>query len=118
MAKQKAENPFGGVNTSPPPSQGEGTSGPNSTFNAAIALVKAQVGQQQETSGEAVQQSANVKAEGEPQPIRVNRGYKLREDLIKECKRIAIDDDKHLYDVMEEALTEYIERRRSQVTTS
>lgn len=56
--------------------------------------------------------------EDEPQVIRVNRGYKLREDLIKECKRIAIDDDKHLYDVMEEALVEYIKKRRSQVSTS
>jgi hypothetical protein len=43
---------------------------------------------------------------------RVNRGYKLREDLIKDCKRIAIDEDKMLYEVMEEAIEQYIERKK------
>lgn len=45
------------------------------------------------------------------EPIRVNRGYKLREDLIKACKRIALDEDRHLYEVMEEALTTYLAGR-------
>ncbi len=40
---------------------------------------------------------------------RVNRGYKLREDLIKECKRLALEQDKMLYEVMEEALIAYLE---------
>jgi undecaprenyl pyrophosphate synthase len=44
-------------------------------------------------------------------PKRVNRGYKLREDLIKACKRIALDQDRTLYDVMEEALQQYIQSR-------
>ncbi len=44
------------------------------------------------------------------EPVRVNRGYKLREDLIKACKRIALEEDRHLYDVMEEALEAYLER--------
>ncbi len=42
--------------------------------------------------------------------VRVNRGYKLREDLIKACKRIALEEDRHLYGVMEEALEAYLER--------
>ncbi len=45
------------------------------------------------------------------EPKRINRGYKLREDLIKACKRIALDEDRHLYEVMETALEEYISRR-------
>jgi hypothetical protein len=40
---------------------------------------------------------------------RVNRGYKLREDLIKACKLRALEQDKMLYEVMEEALTAYLE---------
>ncbi len=44
------------------------------------------------------------------EPVRVNRGYKLREDLIKACKRIALEEDRHLYAVMEEALASYLER--------
>lgn len=41
---------------------------------------------------------------------RINRGYALREDLIKGCKRIALEDDRNLYEVMEEALEQYIVR--------
>lgn len=44
-------------------------------------------------------------------PTRVNRGYKLREDLIKACKRIALEEDRHLYAVMEEALAAYLAGR-------
>jgi len=105
MAKQKAENPFAGVSTTS--SSENAASGPNSTFNAAIDMVRSQVG------GQDVQPLPATPGK-EPQVVRVNRGYKLREDLIKECKRIAIDDEKHLYDVMEEALAAYIEKRRGQ----
>lgn len=45
------------------------------------------------------------------EPVRVNRGYKLREDLIKACKREALEEDRHLYEVMEEALEAYLARR-------
>ena len=45
--------------------------------------------------------------------LRVNRGYKLREDLIKACKRMALEEDRHLYEVMEEALEVYLARRAS-----
>jgi hypothetical protein len=44
---------------------------------------------------------------------RVNRGYKLREDLIKDLRRIALDEDKALYEVMELALEEYVTRYRA-----
>jgi hypothetical protein len=43
-------------------------------------------------------------------PIRVNRGYKLREDLIRRCKRLAVDRGRPLYEVMEAALEEYLGR--------
>ena len=44
-------------------------------------------------------------------PRRINRGYALREDLVKRLKRLALEDDKKLYEVMEEALSEYLTRR-------
>ncbi len=47
---------------------------------------------------------------------RVNRGYKLREDLIKECKRLALEQDKMLYEVMEEALTAYLQTTETSAT--
>ncbi len=46
------------------------------------------------------------------QPSRVNRGYALREDYVKQLKRIAVDEDRKLYEVMEEALAQYLARRR------
>jgi len=46
-----------------------------------------------------------------PQPIRVNRGVSVREDLIIECKRLALDDRRKLYEILDEALTEYLQRR-------
>lgn len=39
---------------------------------------------------------------------RVNRGYKLREDVIKACKTLANDTDRNLYEVMETALIDYL----------
>ncbi len=53
-------------------------------------------------------QRTNAKAE----PKRVNRGYKLREDLVKACKRIALEEDRLLYEVMEEALEQYVAQKR------
>ena len=52
-----------------------------------------------------------------PSPFkRVNRGYQLREDLIKQLRRIALDEDRTLYAVMEEAFEEYVARRAEQVS--
>ncbi len=47
---------------------------------------------------------------------RVNRGYQLREDLIKQLRRIALDEDRTLYAVMEEAFEEYVARRAGHVS--
>jgi len=41
-------------------------------------------------------------------PVRVSRGYKLRDDLVKQCKQIALDENRKLYEVMEEALERYV----------
>ena len=49
---------------------------------------------------------------------RVNRGYALREDLIKELKLIAVREDRNLYQVMEEAIEQYLARRAAGVRQS
>jgi hypothetical protein len=41
---------------------------------------------------------------------RVNRGYKLREDLIASLKHCAIEEGRKLYEVMESAIEEYLDR--------
>ncbi len=43
--------------------------------------------------------------------VRKKRGYALREDLVKACKRMALEEDRTLYEVMEEALEEYLKRK-------
>jgi len=43
---------------------------------------------------------------------RVSQGQRLRVDLIRALKQIALDDGRKLYQVMEEAIEDYIERRR------
>ena len=61
---------------------------------------------------EAESQNAEVpKRKKAAQPIRSNRGISVRDDLIYECKRLALDNKRKLYEVLEEALTEYLQRR-------
>jgi hypothetical protein len=60
-----------------------------------------------QSSENAVSQKRNT-AETQSSPKRVNRGYMLREDLIKAFKRLAVDEDRKLYEVMEEALEQYL----------
>src|SRR5260370_33415269 len=45
---------------------------------------------------------------------RVNRGYKLREDLIKDCKRLALDTNSMLYEVMTAELLTYLAGQKTQ----
>ena len=43
-------------------------------------------------------------------PEREKRKLQLRKDLLKQCKRIARAQDRKLYQVIESALEEYIQR--------
>ena len=45
--------------------------------------------------------------------VRVNRGYKLREDIIKDMKILATNVNKKLYEVMEEAMLDYLKKHRA-----
>jgi predicted transcriptional regulator len=47
---------------------------------------------------------------------RVSQGQRLRADLVKQLKRIAVEEDRKLYEVMEEALEQYIERHQQNST--
>ena len=69
-------------------------------------------------SGESAKVHSGTSAQvqkSEGAQVRQSRGYKIRDDLVKECKRIALEEDRKLYQVMEEALEEYIQRKRSKV---
>ncbi len=47
---------------------------------------------------------------GQPQPAREKRKLQLRKDLLKASKRIARQQDRKLYQVIESAIEEYVER--------
>ena len=40
--------------------------------------------------------------------VRVNRSYALREEYIKQLKRIAIEEGRKLYELMDDALAQYL----------
>lgn len=44
-------------------------------------------------------------------PERTSRGFAIRTDLVKALKRVALDDDKKLYEVLEEAVEQYLDSR-------
>jgi len=56
------------------------------------------------------------KKEEKPMPVkteevqRIKPGYSLRKDLVRECKRIAYETDRKIYEVMEDALSNYIKQ--------
>ena len=45
-------------------------------------------------------------------PERIRRGYSLRKDLIRECKRIAFEEDRAINEVLEEGLQMVINSRK------
>jgi len=62
--------------------------------------------------GENTPSQQRTNASDKQQPKRTKRGYALREDLVKNLKRIALEEDRTLYEVMEEAMEEYLVRKR------
>lgn len=46
---------------------------------------------------------------------RSSRGIRLSDDLFYECKRVAVEQRRKLYEVVEQALSEYLERYQAEV---
>ena len=68
-----------------------------------------------EPAAEPEDASAQVHKRTEPTPVkRTSQGQRLRVDLMKAMKRIAFEDERKLYEVMEEAMEQYIQRREEQ----
>jgi hypothetical protein len=45
---------------------------------------------------------------------RIKPGYSLRKDLIRACKRIAFEEDRNIYEIIEEGLEMVIKSRKKQ----
>lgn len=53
--------------------------------------------------------------EGKKKPVapeRIKPGYSIRKDLIRECKRIAFEEDRNIYEIIEEGLEMVINSRK------
>jgi hypothetical protein len=103
--KQNLSDLLGGAGAPPEIRRGRGMR--LSTESAEVAI-----GAAQPDAPENAQSQDRTSAKSR-QPSRVNRGYALREDYVKQLKRIAVEEDRKLYEVMEEALAQYLERRRT-----
>src|SRR3712207_5546969 len=55
--------------------------------------------------------NSRIRESAPPRPKRIKRGYELRGDLISRLKRIALDEERKLYEVMEEAFEVYLAQR-------
>jgi hypothetical protein len=43
---------------------------------------------------------------------RIKTNYEIRQDYVQGLKRVALDESRKIYDVLEEAIGEYLERRQ------
>ena len=46
---------------------------------------------------------------------RIKPGYSIRKDLIRECKRLAFEEDRNIYEIIEEGIQMVINSRKKQI---
>ena len=77
-------------------------------------IIKAQ--QQQIEQTPAPEQALVTPTATQPVPTqgveRIKPGYSIRKDLIRECKRIAFEEDRNIYEIIEEGLEMVIKSRK------
>jgi hypothetical protein len=72
--------------------------------------VPKQEGQQQEKKGDEKSHNRTFAQSHQNIIVRINRGYRFREDIIKDLKNLATNSNKKLYEVMEEAMLNYLKK--------
>jgi hypothetical protein len=70
-------------------------------------IVKTDTGE--ETLEERKQEFKKSRKEESPF-TRVKTNYEIRQDYVRALKRIAVDEERKIYEVIEEAIAEYLER--------
>lgn len=96
---------LGGDASKPPIRRGQGMRLSTEPAPPEVPAQEEQTAQTQKSGNAEAQKRTTAETQK-----RINRGYALREDLVKACKRIALEEDRNLYEVMEEALEQYIAR--------
>ncbi len=55
--------------------------------------------------------SSRNQEDGPGKVPRIKTNYEIREDYVRAVKRIAVDDGRKIYEVLEEAIAQYLDRR-------
>jgi hypothetical protein len=64
-------------------------------------------------TGEQAAKSENHTTRSQQVPFtRVKTNIQLRQDYFKGIKKIAVDEDRNIYEVLEDAMAQYLERRQ------
>ncbi len=96
MSKTK-QNPFSAIRAS---------------YDAANHPVVEQSHEENEGEGKRVRAQNEIAKSAQKAPDRSARGVRIRGDLVKAYKVLAAEEDRKIYEVMEEALEQYLERHR------
>jgi hypothetical protein len=65
-----------------------------------------------EDSKESRKEEKKLSRKEEPEVVRKKFNYAVRVDFMKTCKRLALEEDKKLYQVIEDALEMYLRHRK------
>jgi predicted secreted Zn-dependent protease len=58
------------------------------------------------------QETKKSRKEEEGTVTRIKTNYEIRQDYVRAVKRIALDEDRNIYEVLEQAIGEYLERHK------
>ena len=95
--------------------RGRGVTLSTTALESDAETQKGREAERQRGTNAETQESVSGKApesEKAKEPERTSRGFAVRADLVKAMKRVALDDDKKLYEVLEEAIDQYLDRRK------
>ena len=89
---------------------------PFKAIRASYDAANQPVAEQAPAEHESARQIASAQSEkaksAQKAPERSARGVRIRGDLVKAFKVLAAEEDRKIYEVMEEALEQYLERHR------
>jgi len=60
---------------------------------------------------EEIEKSINVETEKPPKVPRRKPGYEIRIDLLNEAKKLAVDEGRFNYEIVEDALEDYLKKK-------
>jgi hypothetical protein len=82
-----------------------------STDTPATQQEETETGRNVETEKSTDEEGEKGRKETAPKVERTKPGYEIRTDLLKAVRRLAVDEDRFNYEIIEEALEEYLRKK-------